>query len=158
MSKQQVETVEYALSNSIQVHNNGSVDHISTIVLSAPSSKNRVNTAKIKQSFYRAMKANQSSLTEAELVRAREEAAKNKAAEGSKELSGKDTIQMILMSDEDYGDFQYQFTQIFLSGCATFLGTDQKLTTPLLDNISDTDLDGMIAAYLENFMLSSLVK
>lgn len=155
----QIEVAEYILGKGVPIHNNGQVESKTVISLFAPSSKNRVQTAKIKQTFYRAMKANQSSLSEEEMKRAREEAEKNKAKSGSqKELSGKDVIQMILMSDEDYGDFQYQFTQMFLSGCAGFDGTDIKMTNPLLDSISDADLDGMIAAYLENFMLSSLVK
>lgn len=150
MTKDFLAEFEFQLSAPISVHDKGQIIEAKALRLKPPSARNRVQTAKLKQAFYRGMTSLQSKIVD----KGDKEKDKEVAPE-NQEIKGADIINMILASDTDYGEFTDQFRVLLLTDCAFVAGSEQKLTQPLYDQISDRDLDLLMGDYFENFILGS---
>lgn len=118
------------------------------IILKAPSNKQRRETAKLKQGFFRAMKELQSENNNNEDVK----------KEGKEEqFGGTQMLSIIMMSKVDLVEYQETFRQLLLNNIA-FVKEGQKLTSHAYDDISGEDSDNMMGEYISNFLLSSWMK
>ncbi len=113
------------------------------ITLFAPSSKQLKHTTFLKQSFFRALNSLQGD---------------SKAEESTEqpEMKAGDLMAMLYMSDVDMNVVLLTAIELFKSGVALVDG-EQRLTSPILDTMSQNDLELMTGTYLVNFTLASVL-
>lgn len=111
------------------------------VQLTAPSSKQLKHTTFLKQSFFRALNSLQGS-------------ADKEKAEESPDMKPEDIISMLYMSDVDMNTVLLSAIELFNSGVALVDG-EQRFTKPIIDTLSQEDLELMTGTYLVNFILAS---
>ena len=86
-----------------------------------------------------------------------------KVPEGSKgdggeadEITGHQVMQLLYGWSDDLRPVQHEVRQMFKSGVAMVEGVE-KLTSPLQDKLSVDDFDGLMGAYIANFIAPSLM-
>lgn len=140
----------FTLSGPLKYSNNGVFEFTNELILKAPSNKQRRESAKLKQGFFRALKSMQDSIA-------------NKPVDDSVKPSNDDGIDadgimpIIMMSDVDLCEFQDDFRSLLLND-ACIVNETIKLTAPMYDSLSDCDTEKMMGEYLANFLLSSSIK
>ena len=112
----------------------------SFVKLVAPTSRHSRECAALKQAFFRAIPKGEETDVDPETVST---------------PSGTDIITMIACSqDVDLPDVLDTAARLFTSGTALVDG-ETKLTKPLLDKMSQEDVEGMAGDYLANFTVAS---
>lgn len=118
----------------------------SFIKLTPPSSKQLTQCAFLKQSFIRAV---------TEQSRNNPDAKEDKDSEAK--ISGQDIIYLLYGSESvDMAKILLSAIELFKSGVAMIDG-ETKVTKPILEEISNDDLEGMLGEYLANFTLRSVL-
>lgn len=118
------------------------------ITLKAPTSKNMTECATLKQAFFRAMttipKSNRESAVE--------------DGEGKDTIDGAAIMSIITMSSSvELAQVLAVACTLFTSGVALIDG-EVSMTKPLVDKMSQDDLERMTGFYLENFILASALR
>lgn len=144
---------DFNLSTPITYHKEGESETAQVLTLYAPAKRNRKQTIKIKKGFYRAMNYHQAQNNDKEAVAASSDA--DKAADA--ELSGSEVLMAIYMSDVDMTSFDKAFEELLLSPGICKVDDSVGLTSPILDELSDGDVDRLLGDYMENFFLGSLM-
>jgi hypothetical protein len=116
----------------------------SFISLAAPTSKNMTECAFLKQAFFRSLPKTK--------PEDREQVSE------TPEITGEGVITLITMSkDVDLSGVLLTAKELFTSGIAMVDG-EVKLTKPLLDSMSQDDLEAMTGEYMANFILASALR
>lgn len=138
---------QYTLSQSIKYHSkDGNEQDAFSLTVTAPSSRDRKHTIKIKQSFFRAITSIKSNDSE-----------KKESSGESANIKGHEALMILMMSDQDMEKIYEAFRLILISGsCKLEDGTD--FTNVLYEKIQDSDIDNLLADYLEFFFLSFWMK
>ncbi len=138
--------IDFPLSTKIAYAKDGEEIKGSFIKLTPPSSKQLTQCALLKQSFIRAI---------TEQAKNNPDAAD--APDDGKKISGEDIIYLLYGSESvDMGKILLSAIELFKSGVAHIEG-EVKLTKPLLDEMSNDDLEGMLGEYLANFIHKSVL-
>jgi len=116
-----------------------------TLILKAPSNKQSRQTAALQQGFFRAVNSLQKNQNTSETFDEKDE------------VSGREIMTLIMMSDVDLGKYQETFRDLLLNGIA-FVNDTQKMTRTIYDNMSTEDSNNLIGEYLSIFLLSSSMK
>ena len=122
----------------------------SFISITAPSFKQIDKVAPIKQLFTEAISVVMKAETEDE---AEQEQADGDEKEG---MTGAQCIQVLYRSSVDVTKVFLYAEQLFKSGVALIDG-ETKLTTPLMEKMSLQDFEGLVGAYIANFIVPSLM-
>lgn len=134
----------YELTTPVEYAFKGNMEAGTFIQLNAPTSKVITQCAKLKQAFFRALPKNQAPVE----------------ADGPKDgdVTGEEIMTIITMSpDVELSDVLFAARDLFTSGLALVEG-EVKLTRPLMDAVSQDDLEGMTGEYLANFILASALR
>ena len=115
------------------------------IELRAPTSKHLKHTAKLKQSFMRAMKD----------MASESDGTSGADSDGDAEMDGSKIVMFIAMSDVDLGEFLMAGRDLLAADGIAFVDGETKMKYPLVDKLSQDDLEMMIGGYLANFTLAS---
>lgn len=134
----------FKLIKPLSYHDGGNSEAISKeLILKAPSNKQRRQTAKLKQGFFRAVgdmsKNNQND---------------SNSSDDSGEMGGTQVLTMIMMSKVDLGDYQDVFRELLLNDIC-FLNENEKLKSHTYENLSGEDSEKLMGEYIANFLLSS---
>ena len=133
----------YELRQGFEYASKGELAQAAFITLKAPTSKNITECAHLKQSFFRAIPKDRPE------VEAQEEAAG---------ITGDDIMTLIMMSPEvDLAVVLLTARELFSSGVALVDG-ETKVTKPIIDVMSQADLETMTGEYLANFILASVLQ
>jgi hypothetical protein len=137
--------IEYTLQQPVQYASKGELVEAMFVTLNPPTSRNMTECAQLKQAFFRALPKT----GEVEVD----------APEGEQaELTGEAVMTMITMSpDVELASVLVTGRELLTSGLALIDG-EEKLTKPVLDNMSADDLEGMIGEYMVNFTLASALR
>lgn len=136
----------FNLESPIDYHKGAQIEKAHELTLKAPSNKQRHQSAKLKQGFFRALKGmadNRGEITDV-------------VDEKQSVITGSEVISIIMMSDVDLSEYQDNFRELLLNG-ACFVG-DIKLTSPMYDLLSDSDTERLMGEYVANFLLASHLK
>lgn len=140
-----IKEFDYPLTTGIDYAKGGEQVEGVFIKLIPPSSKQLTHCAMLKQSFIRA------------ITEQAKDAAESDKSESDVEISGQDIIYLLYGSASvDMGKILLSAIELFKSGVALIDG-EVKLTKPLLDEMSNDDLEGMLGEYLANFILKSVL-
>lgn len=137
--------IMYALETPLTYAKAGLQVEGSFIALAAPTSKNMTECAFLKQAFFRS------------LPKTKPEDREELSSE-TPEITGEGVITLITMSkDVDLSGVLLTAKELFTSGVAMVDG-EVKLTKPLLDAMSQDDLEAMTGEYMANFILASALR
>ena len=136
----------YIIETPFDYHKGGQIEKANELILKAPSNRQRREAAKLKQGFFRALKSMAGDNGDVD--------AGDQKGDGA--ISGDEVISIIMMSDVDLVEYQESFRDILISGVC-FVG-DIKLTSPMYDNMSDSDTEKLMGEYVANFLLASQLK
>lgn len=142
---------EVVISDPIKIHHKGIEVEVDTILLKAPSAKNRKEAFNMKQLFSRAIMSQQKN--NSELIQAQQEQTPNNDAQD--ELKGKDIMMMLMSSDIDFNLFNDQFQKLLANGCGKANGED--INTTIYEKLSLEDAELILMEYLEHFLVKSLL-
>lgn len=132
---------QYDLKRKFNYAKSGESKEASFILLKAPNSTNRKECAQLKQAFFR-------SLPEPK------ESTDNKD-EDSVDIKAGDVMVLIARSPNvDYAEFLEIASKLMISNVALVDG-DTKLTIPIMNQMSNDDVEGMVGEYMVNFILAS---
>ena len=131
----------YTLQSSVEYANGGEMQEGKFINLKAPTSKNLKECAFLRQAFFRALPDGDGSENDTQ-------------DKGDSQIDGQSIMTMIMMSDVDISPVLLTARELFTCGLAMIDG-EQKLTKPLMDEISMTDLEAMTGEYIANFIIAS---
>lgn len=136
--------ITYPLEQTLPYAKAGVLTEGTFVTLSAPTSKNMTECAFLKQAFFRALpKVTPDDVSD---------------DSGSDEVTGAGVMAIITMSkDVDLAGVLITARELFTSGVALVDG-EVKLTKPLLDAMSQDDLEAMTGEYMANFILASALQ
>lgn len=141
------------LMDPITTHSKGQEAEVEQITILAPSAKNRKQAFELKQSFARAMMAQQNNLSESQKETAAKQADKS---DNDDDISSSEIVMMMLASDENFDRFNETFKSLLLAGCAKI--GDDKMTQFHYDQLSIDDAENILGEYLKHFLLASLLQ
>ena|SRR3990167_9043702 len=133
----------FQLETPVSYHAGGNIVDGYELILKAPSNKQRHESAKLKQGFFRALKGMADNRGTVDTGEQKESAA----------ISGSEVMSVIMMSDVDLSDYQENFRQLLLNGACYVGGV--KLTQPIFESLSDSDTERLMGEYIANFLLAS---
>lgn len=135
----------YTLTSPFDYAHKGEQVAASWIELKPPTSKNMTQCAALKQAFYRALPDDG-------------EVKDETADKENIEINGDDIMSLIIRSkDVELITVLLHARELFTSGLALVDG-EEKLTKPLLDMMSNDDVENMTGEYLANFILASALR
>lgn len=137
--------VDFPLTTGVPYAKNGEEVEGVFIKLHAPSAKQLKECTTLKQAFFQAISAFQD-----------REAPKTETKDDAN-IDGEAIISALYMSDVDMVKVLLNAKELFVSGVALIDG-EIKLTRPILDAMSQDDLEAMTGEYMANFILSSVLK
>lgn len=145
-----VAPVDFELAEPIPYALEGDMVEGTFVKLTAPTSRNRVECARLKQSFFRALPKDDGQPAEK-----RDESDKK-----ADEFTGEAIMTLIAMSqDVELEVVLLNARELFTSGVAHVEGEkDGKLNKLMLDAMDPDDFELMTGAYLVNFILASALK
>lgn len=145
MSEEIATEFQYRLLTSLPYSSGGEIVDGTFITLSAPSSRNSKECAKLKQAFFRSIDQS------AEV----NENAKEPSAES--ENTGEGVMIMLAMSkDVELDDVMDTARRMFTSGNnIAMVEGEAKLTSPLIDKMTMDDFERMTGEYMLRFILAS---
>lgn len=138
----------FILETPVSIAVGGSFVPVSEMILKAPSNKQRNESAKLKQGFFRAVEEMQGRSSD------KIESKETINTSSDDDLTGDKIIPVLFMSKIDINAYQENFRVLLLNDICTIGGT--KLTSPIFDSISDADTERLMGEYIANFLLSSL--
>lgn len=142
---EEIQEIDFPLTTKISYAFEGEEVEGSFVKLTPPSAKQLSHCAFLKQSFIRACAEQQ-----------RNNPGQKEPASDEK-VSGQDIIYML------YGSSSTDMAKVLISGIELFktgvamIDGETKMTKPLLDKMSNDDLEGMLGEYLANFILQSVL-
>lgn len=141
MSEDRKTEFEYVLQQPIDYDIKGERETAQMILLKAPTSRNSRECAALKQAFWRS---------------ADREGTSTEDKEVDVDIKGQDVIVMLAMSTKtDLADVMDIAHRLFTKGKVAFVDGEVPLTKPLLENMSQEDVEAMLGEYLVNFTLAS---
>lgn len=147
----------YELKHPFQYANKGGQVDASFITITGPNYKQMDKVAPIKQAFTVAIE--ETARGESEAIEAAKEAAEEAKKEGKKEedlIPPSQVIQVLYRASSDITKVFLYAEQLFKSGAALVDG-ETKLTTPLMEKMHLDDFEGLVGAYISNFIAPSLM-
>jgi len=139
----------YELKHPFKYANKGDQVEAVFITLFAPSFKQIDKVAPIKQAFTAAITDTVSDVNVDE-VEAKE------PEEGDELITPSQAIQVLYRANADITKVFLHAQELFKSGVALVDG-ESKLTTPLMEKMHLDDFEGLVGAYLGNFIAPSLM-
>jgi len=136
----------YNVETPFDYHKGGQVEKARELILKAPSNRQRRESAKLKQGFFRALKSMADNKGDVD--------AGDQKGDGA--ISGDEVVSIIMMSNVDLVDYQESFRDILIND-SCFVG-DIKLTSPMYDSMSDADTEKLMGEYIATFLLASQLK
>lgn len=139
--------MQYELKHPFKYAYKGDVQTASFIELSAPSYKTMSNFVPIKQAFTAAVQELTASMSGTD------------KAEPTGDDSGVDGAQVLAIMYQWKGEMSAVYLhaeQLFKSGVAMVDG-ETKLTSELMNKMDFADVEGMLGAYIANFIAASLL-
>lgn len=134
----------FQLSTPVKYHSGGEEIDGQFITLTAPSKKQMQHNIALKAAFFKAVNDNDS-------------AESGQTSDKETKISGQDVIDMMYMGGADMYKVLLSATELFKSGVATVEGT-VNLTQPILDTMTQDDLEAMTGDYIVNFTIASFLK
>ena len=139
---------DYELESTFSYAYKDDMQEASFITLKAPSSKNVSQCAELKQAFMRALPTDTSHTV----------GENESESKGLDDLDGESIMMLIYMSkDVSLKSVLLEAKELFSSGLA-FVDGETKVTKPILDKMSQDDLENMLGEYYLNFILASWLK
>lgn len=143
-----IKSIDYQLETPVPYAFEGNMIEGTFVTLYPPTSKNIVECAQLKQAFFRSLPKDQNT----------EDVTEDDKSKAEDALTGDAIIALLSMSTEvDLGKIMLTARELFSSGVGKMEG-ETKLTKPILDKVSFDDLEGMLGAYLVNFILASALR
>ena len=139
----------YELKHPFEYANKGEQVAASFITLFAPSFKHIDKVAPIKQAFTAAITDTARDVNTAEVE------AKEPEEDGDL-ITPSQAIQVLYAANADITKVFLHAQELFKSGAALVDG-ESKLTTPLMEKMHLDDFEGLVGAYLGNFIAPSLM-
>ena len=136
---------QFELTTPVKYHSGGEEVEGAFITLYAPSKKQMKNNIALKEAFFKAVASQEG-----------DSSSDNKISEQGK-LSGMDLIDMLYISGVSMHAVLLSATELFKSGIAKVEGS-VNLTQPILDGLSQDDLEAMTGEYMVNFTLAFFLK
>lgn len=121
----------------------------SFVTLIAPTYKQMSDMIPIKQAFTAA-------ITEISDGSTKNEAATRDEGEDHSEITGGDVMPIMLSWSGDMVKVMLHSAELFKAGAALVDG-ESRLTAPLLDKMALEDVEGLVGAYIANFIAQSLM-
>lgn len=137
--------VIYELKESFKYAKGGEQEDASFISLTAPTFKQIDKVAPIKQAFMSAITGLQDNVSP-----------ETEAPKDDSEITGSQCIQLMYSWAGDLTKVFLHAEQLFKSGVALVDG-ETKLTTPLMEKMQVSDFEGLVGAYIANFIAPSLM-
>ncbi len=134
----------FQLETPIAIHEKGQITQATELLLKAPSNKQRHESAKLKQGFFRALKS---------MADAKGNVDTKSEVESETTISGAEVMSVIMMSNVDLSEYQENFRTLLLNDACFVNGV--KLTNPMFDSLSDSDTERLMGEYVSNFLLAS---
>lgn len=137
-----LEDINFQLKKPIQYAYQGETIEGKFITLISPTRKQMEQCVFLKQTFFQAAKNIQSD-------------AKDQKEESEK-IKGQDIISLLYSSNCDMNKVLLNGIALFRSGAAKIEGV-KDLTAPMIDQMSQDDLENSIGEYIANFIVASLM-
>lgn len=138
----------YELKTPLKYHSNGEEAEASFITLYAPSYKHMDKTVPLKQAFYRAASALKDETVE-------QEDTDTEVPDNDAGATGSMAVDMLYQSTEDMFKICLHAAELFKAPGIAKIEGSEKMTGPILEKLSQDDLEQMLGAYLVNFILAS---
>ena len=136
----------YELKQSFKYAKSGEQEDATFITITAPTFKQLDKVAPIKQALMAAI----SEIQDSKIV------AESDAKTDNEKLTGAQCIQLMYTWSGDLNKVFLHAEQLFKSDVALIDG-ESRLTSPLMDKMSVTDFEGLVGAYIANFIAPSLM-
>jgi len=134
----------FKLTKPIAYHDGGNAEAFAKeIILKAPSNRQRRQTAKLKQGFFRALGDIQNNKQNTD-----------DAEDDQEGITGEAVLTIVMMSKVDFADYQDVFRELLLNDIA-FVNDGQKMKSHNYEDMDGDDSDKMMGEYIANFLLSS---
>lgn len=137
--------IQYELKEPFEYAYKGETQAASFITINAPSFKQMEHAVPIKQAFTAAI-SEISGTVDAEGVEASD----------SEGVTGAQVMQLMYNWSGDMTKVMVHAQELFKSGVALVDG-EEKLTKPLIEKMQMTDVEGLVGAYIANFIAPSLM-
>lgn len=135
----------FNLSSPAKFHSGGEEVDGTFITFYAPSKKQMKHNIALKEAFFKAVAAQEGGTS-----------SENKISD-QKKLNGLDLIDMMYISGTDMHCVLLSASELFKSGVAKIEGS-VNVTQPIIDSITQDDLEAMTGEYMVNFTLASFLK
>ena len=145
--------IRVTLSTPIRYSTKGEFKETEILVLKAPTNRVLSQVSFLQQGFMRVIRAEEEKIPSSQI----EEIKAENNSSGGDELNGKQM--MLAIKASEFVDFQ-EYANVFrdmLTHNLAFLDGEEKLTKPVLDEIYTHDMDKIMEAYFENFIIASLI-
>lgn len=138
---------DFPLSKSIKYAHAGEQLDAKFIQFISPSKKQMEHNIALKEAFFKAIKANQDQTN-----------TKDVEDRDPESITGEEVIALLYMTP-GVNMFKVLLSaiELFKSGVAKIDGSE-KLTQPIIEMISQEDLEGMTGEYIVNFTIASFLK
>lgn len=142
--------IEYKLENPFEYAHKGSMTDAGFIELRSPTVDNIANVSKLKQGFMQAI----SDSSNQELVNNEKDSKEASAVE----FTGPQIMMALSMSNIDYSEYMLTARKVFIGSGVARINGDCIVTKELINKMSVEDLEAMTGEYLNNFILTSVLK
>ena len=143
-----IKEFDFPLNTKIEYSLEGNTEEATLIKLTSPTSKNMSHCAILKQAFFRAINDLSGDGVDLDDL--------DDSSSGD-EMDSSSIIQIMYMSKSvEMNKILITARELFSSGIARVDGV-VNLTKPLIDLMSQDDMEGMLGEYLANFTLSSVL-
>lgn len=141
---------EYELKHSFSyATDKGDMAEANFVTLSAPTFKQLDKVTPIKQAFT-------SAIEEVTKTIDTSGSASAEPVETDEQITGQQALQLLYRWSGDATKVLLHAEQLFKSGAALVDG-ETKLTTPMMDKMQLVDFEGLLGAYIANFIAPSLM-
>ncbi len=144
---------EYPLKDKITYTLDGHVETAEFFELRAPTSRNRRECALLKQSFFVALKEQQTSVTDEEREKAKERLSETEDEDLT--LDGDEILAIMSMAGGIELDKVIDLSVKLFTNGAAFVDARVKVNQQHIDRLSYDDLESMTGEYLKTFLLRS---
>lgn len=148
-----VQEFEFELNEPVSVHKGGALAPVTKLLLKAPTNAHRYHLTKLKQGFISAVLSMQKNFTSSK------NAAPVTKSDGKKDdvFSAQVILMALLASDIDFAEYINNFRDMICNGLCV-VDSNIPLTSHMFDQFSMEDSEALLGKYIENFMISSVMK
>lgn len=139
------EVINFDLNCEVKYAHNGEETIAKFIELSPPTFKQLDRCAPLKQAFFRAVSQTRDMAT-----------TEGETETDIEDMEPENIAQLIYTSDEDATKFLLHGVELLKSGIAKVEGTE-KVTQPIIDQLSLDEIEKLIGTYMLNFILASVL-